>query len=110
MRNTVTTFVALITLVLSIGVQALDLQEAKRAGWVGEQRDGYLGLVSEQVPAGVRELLARVNQERRSSYQDIAAKNNLDVRAVEALAAEKALQKTAPGLYIQAADGSWVKK
>ena len=110
MRNTVKMFVALTALLWAIGVQALDVQEAKSAGWIGEQRDGYLGLVTEQAPGDIGKLLARVNQERRSSYQEIANKNQLELRAVEALAAQKAIQKTPPGQYIQGADGIWVKK
>ena len=110
MRNTVRMLVALTALLCAISVHALDLQEAKSAGWIGEQRDGYLGLVTEQAPEGVGELLARINQERRRSYQGIASKNNIDLRAVEALAAEKALQKTPPGQFVQGADGRWIKK
>lgn len=110
MRNTVRIFVALAALFCALSVHALDVQEAKNAGWIGEQRDGYLGLVTEQAPAGVGELLAQINQERRRSYQGIASKNNIDLRAVEALAAEKAMQKTPPGQFIQGADGRWVKK
>ena len=89
---------------------ALDLQEAKSAGWVGEQRDGRVGLVSPSAPADARGLVAEVNRARRQSYQDIAAKTGADLRSVELLAAEKALQKTQPGNFIQAPDGSWTRK
>ena len=89
---------------------ALDVQEAKSAGWVGEQRDGYLGLVAPSAPPEAKQLLTEINQARRASYQEIAAKNGIELRAVELLAAEKALQKTQPGHFIQAEDGSWVKR
>jgi uncharacterized protein len=101
-----------ITLALGIAMPlwALEIQDAKNAGWVGEQRDGYLGLVNAGAPVQAKELVAQVNQARRQSYQQLATKNKLDLATVEALAAEKALGKTQPGHYIQAADGSWVKK
>ena len=89
---------------------ALDVQEAKSAGWVGEQRDGYLGLVSASAPPEARQLLTEINQARRASYREIAARNGIELRAVELLAAEKALQKTPPGQFIQAEDGSWSRK
>lgn len=89
---------------------ALDVQEAKSAGWVGEQRDGYLGLVTPSAPPEAKQLLTEINQARRASYREIAAKNGIELRAVELLAAEKALQRTQSGQFIQAEDGSWVKK
>ena len=98
------------TLAASGTVFALELQDAKSAGWLGEQRDGYLGLVSASAPAEARKLMAEVNEARRQSYQEIAGKTGAELRAVEVLAAEKALQKTQPGNYIQAADGSWIRK
>ena len=101
---------AVLALTLAIGAQALDVQEAKSAGWVGEQRNGYLGLVSSTAPADARDLVARINRERRTYYEQIAVKNQLQVQAVELLAADKAMQKTPSGQFVQAADGSWVKK
>ena len=89
---------------------ALEVQEAKGAGWVGEQRDGYLGLVSASAPPDAKKLVTEINEARRASYQEIAAKNGIELRAVELLAAEKALQKTQSGQFIQAEDGSWVRK
>ena len=89
---------------------ALEVQEAKGAGWVGEQRDGYLGLVTASAPPEARKLVTEINEARRASYQEIAGKNGIELRAVELLAAEKALQKTPPGQFIQAEDGSWVRK
>jgi uncharacterized protein YdbL (DUF1318 family) len=95
---------------LSFTVQALDLQEAKSSGLVGEQRDGYLGIVTSTPSTDVRELVVRINHERRASYEQIAERNKLERQTVELLAAEKAIQKTESGNYVQADDGSWVKK
>ena len=86
------------------------MQEAKSAGEGGEQRDGYLGLVTSSAPPEARQLVTEINQARRASYQEIAGKNGIELRAVELLAAEKALQKTPSGQLIQAEDGSWSRK
>ncbi len=97
-------------LVISCATFALDIQEAKDAGWIGEQRDGYIGLVDSSAPAQARALVKEINTARRENYRSIAAQNRIELRAVEALAAEKALQKTQSGHYIQAENGSWVRK
>jgi len=94
----------------SLAVGAMDLQQAKEAGWIGEKRDGYLGVVSASAPADARKLVDEVNRLRRQNYEGIAAKNKLDLKTVEQLAAEKAIQKTEPGHYVQNADGSWTRK
>jgi len=101
-----------ITIAIGIAMPlwALEIQDAKNAGWVGEQRDGYLGLVSPGAPAEAKELVAQINQARRQSYQQLATRNKLDLATIEALAAEKAIGMTQPGHHVQAADGSWVKK
>jgi len=97
-------------LLLALPASAQDLQEAKRAGWVGEQRDGYLGLVDPAAPPAVRQLIAQVNAERRRNYAAIAARNGTELNKVELLAAEKAIQRTAVGHFIQGPDGSWVRR
>ncbi|MFT7471794.1 MAG: hypothetical protein ACI8XU_001690 [Kiritimatiellia bacterium] len=89
---------------------ALTLQEAKNEGLVGEQRDGYVGLVMDSAPADVMALARDVNNQRRELYQQIATQNNLTVEQVAALAFEKAVEATLSGQYLQNAAGGWVKK
>lgn len=97
-------------IIISTAASALDIQEAKNAGWIGEQRDGYVGLVSTSAPAAARTLVSEVNAARRDNYRSIAAKTGADLRSVELLAAEKALQKTQRGHYVQTESGTWMKK
>ena len=110
MRKILTVLLTAAAITAGSAAVALDVQEAKDAGWVGEQRDGYLGLVAPSAPPAAKQLLTEINAARRASYQEIAAKNGIELRAVELLAAEKALQKTPSGQFIQAEDGSWVRK
>jgi len=110
MRKLLKTLLAIVAIVASAAAFALDIQEAKNAGWIGELRDGYVGLVSPSAPAQARALVNEINAARRDNYRAIATRTGADLRSVELLAAEKALQKTSPGHYVQAQDGSWVKK
>lgn len=83
------------------------LGTVKSQGLVGEKPDGYLGVVKNQNDA--QSIVTLINQARKQQYQKLAADNQLDLKQVEALAGKKALQKTAPGHFIQF-NGQWVKK
>lgn len=87
---------------------ALELDDAKARGLVGEQPDGYLGVV--QDTAEVRTLVTDINAKRRAEYQRIATANNVGLADVEKLAGGKAIEKTAAGNYVRGADGAWRKK
>lgn len=88
---------------------AMNLEQAKGQGMVGEKSDGYLGSVGTQ-SAEVQNLIERINQERKTRYREIAEKNNTSLTAVEKLAAQKAISITPSGQYVQLPDGSWKKK
>ena len=111
MKNVISKTLLLACMLLLVPMSfALTLQEAKNEGLVGEQRNGYVGLVMESAPAGVMALARDVNNQRRELYQQIARQNNLTVEQVAALAFEKAVEATPAGQYLQDAFGAWVKK
>jgi uncharacterized protein YdbL (DUF1318 family) len=87
---------------------ALDLQTAKDQGLVGETPAGYLEAVK-QPSAEVKTLIDSINSQRREKYQEIAARNNTSLEAVELLAGKKAIEKSSPGSYIKIGN-SWQKK
>ena len=87
---------------------ALTLDEAKARGLVGEQSNGYLGVVAAG-EGDVQALVADVNHKRRQAYEDIAKRNGTPITAVETLAGEKAFQNTKPGNFIQG-PGGWTRK
>lgn len=97
-----------ILLASSVAV-AVDLQGAKSQGLVGEQLNGYLGVVASSVSSDVKALVADVNKKRKKKYQSIANQNGTSLDTVELLAGKKAIEKTATGNYIQSATG-WKKK
>ena len=101
-------------LALSSNVWAMDLSSAmsklstvKSQGLVGEQTDGYLGVVKKQ--NDVQKITQLINQARKEQYQKMAQNHKVSLQEIEALAGKKAIEKTAPGLYIKI-DGKWLKK
>lgn len=101
---------ALFALILVFSMQAcaLSLDAAKSQGLVGEQPNGYLGIV--QATPEVVQLVSEVNKKRRRAYERIAEQNGITVEQVELLAGRKAIKKTKAGYYIKTPSGEWVKK
>jgi uncharacterized protein YdbL (DUF1318 family) len=87
---------------------ALTLEEAKTRGLVGEKSNGYLGVVAAG-NAEAQALANDINQKRRQAYQEIARRDGTNLRTVETLAGEKAIEKTKPGNMIEG-PGGWIKK
>lgn len=104
----------LLLLSLSLPVVALDLNQAmsalgdaKTSGLLGEMPNGYLGVVK---PEGQAAEIARlINQARRAEYQKLASQNGIALADVEAIAGQKAIDKTPAGQYIQV-QGRWLRK
>lgn len=88
---------------------AADLRSAKAAGFVGEQPNGYLGMLP-GAPGDIPALVADINNQRRAAYQNIAQSNGTSLSAVERLAGQKAIEKTPAGEYIQSPSGQWIRK
>jgi uncharacterized protein len=105
--NICRTFLIVISLFFSSLTFALDLDDAKQQGLVGEKDNGYLGLVVPQIDA--QQLVTEVNEKRREIYVGLAEKNNISLTQVEKLAAQKAYSKTLAGNYLWV-DGAWQKK
>jgi len=93
---------------LSLSAFAMSLQEAKSQGYLGEQANGYLGLV--QANPEAKAVMDDVNNKRRAHYETIAKKNKLPAADVAKLAGEKAIAATDKGNYVQDAKGKWIKK
>nr|WP_298169558.1 YdbL family protein [uncultured Pseudomonas sp.] len=104
----------LLLLSLSLSAAALTLNdamsalgEAKASGQLGEMPNGYLGVVEDNGQAA--EIARLINQARRAEYQRLAEQNGIKLTDVEAIAGQKALDKTPPGQYIQY-QGQWRRK
>jgi uncharacterized protein len=100
--------VGTMSLLMSLSAFALDLTQAKSQGLVGEQSNGYVGLIKESTEA--KALVDDINIKRKEAYISLANKNNLGLQDVEILAGKKLIKKAEPGEFIQSTTGSWVKK
>ena len=93
----------------AIPAAALSLADAKAKGLLGEQADGYVGLVGSGPPEA-RKRADTVNAERRAEYREIAKKRGVKTEAVAAIAGKKLVQRAAKGQFVRGSDGRWAKK
>jgi uncharacterized protein YdbL (DUF1318 family) len=104
-------FVLLISMVMmSVAVAASPLTQPKADGLIGEQANGYIGLVKNDVSADIKKLVENVNVKRRAGYQKIASKQGASLADVERVGGNTAIEKTLRGNYVRDANGSWRKK
>ena len=105
---------ALIVILAGLGWSApswaISLQDAKAQGLVGEQPNGYLGLVKANAGADVKAMMNNINAQRKNEYQAIARRNKTELNVVEALAGKKAIEMTPSGQYVKLPSGQWVKR
>jgi uncharacterized protein YdbL (DUF1318 family) len=106
--KTLLAFITTCLLLIAQPAYSIDLQTAKNQGLVGETPSGYLAAVTSP-SAEVAALIESINAQRKSKYQEIAARNNTSLEAVEQLAGKKAIEKSTPGSYIKMG-GSWQQK
>ena len=95
---------------MSVAVAASPLTQPKADGLIGEQANGYIGLVKQNVPADIKKLVNDVNAKRRAGYQKIAKKQGTSLAEVEQVGGNTAIEKTLRGNYIRDASGTWRKK
>ena len=82
---------------------------AKVQGVVGEQADGYLGIVA-GADAALREAVTDINTVRAAAYKDIAVKTGVTPEAAGQATAKQLYSRLAPGQYWKPLDGGWMKK
>ncbi len=108
-RDWMRAFSLLAVLLLAAPASASDLDAAKAKGALGEQADGYVGVVDANASDAEQALAKDINAKRRAHYERIAAENGTPVEAVAQLAGAKLIEKTPAGEYVRN-NGGWVKK
>ena len=82
----------------------------RASGEVGEQSDGYLGLVG-SASGAVRAQMDSVNIQRRAAYTQLAAQRNATIEEVAAATACQILgSRVGPGQYYRLPDGVWRRR
>lgn len=84
---------------------ALDLQQARTQGLVGEKTDGYVTAIKPS--AEVNSLVSSVNAKRRTEYTKISKQNGQTADVVGKLAAPQILENLPSGSQYQDASGAW---
>ena len=95
---------------ISVAIAASPLTQPKTDGLIGEQSNGYIGLVTQNVSADIKKLVNEANANRKAGYQKIAKKKGTSLADVERVGGNTAIEKTLRGNYIRDASGTWRKK
>lgn len=80
--------------------------KARAEGSVGEQVDGYLGVVGKS-STELQRVVDDINIKRRAVYARKAQENNATVEQYAFTAGCQAIARTVPGEKYQAPDGTW---
>ena len=86
-----------------------DREAAKAAGTVGEQADGYLGIVS-GADGAVTAAVNEINAGRRQVYTQTATKSGVTPDAAGQATGAQLIAKVPAGQFIKPLGGGWTKK
>jgi len=80
--------------------------EARAAGEIGEQPDGYLGIVGTPTTE-LRKLVDDINIKRRAIYSTKATENKVTLEAYALTSGCQAIARTVPGEKYRTPEGKW---
>ncbi len=115
MRNTNTILFSIMAgLLFSGSALAMDwnslkpkYEQAKAMGIIGEQPNGYLGVIKQSSDADL--IVSNVNEWRKKRYQQTALEQGIPLNSIENGAGQRLYQRAEPGHYLLI-NGKWVKK
>ncbi len=99
---------ALLTLTTTAAMAQRDpaYESARKSGQVGEQTDGYLGIIGSATPA-VRDMVRDINIKRKAAYTERASATGSTVEQFAFTSGCNLISKTQPGEKYQTPDGNW---
>lgn len=86
------------------------VDQAKAAGTVGEQADGYLGFVTGSVSADVRAAVNDINIQRKNAYTRMSRDKGESVDNVAKVFALEIIGRVPSGQMVRDANGNWQRK
>lgn len=87
------------------------IESAKAQCIVGEQADGYLGVVDGAVASeAVKREVRTVNQQRKAAFADLAARNGITIEDAAALTGKRLVEGASSGQCVRLPDGGWVRQ
>ena len=87
-----------------------ELVQAKNQGHVGEAWNGLVGIVHDNVPGNVREMVNAENNDRRDLFQIIAAETGTSVQEVALQNRIRMYRLADDNHFVQDPDRNWVRK
>ncbi|MDB5679949.1 YdbL family protein [Sphingomonas bacterium] len=112
MMKFVATFALTAALIVApVAAQTRDpaYQAARSAGQVGEQVDGYLGVVGNQ-PAAITALVNSINIQRKALYTSSSAKEGSTIQQFALTTGCNLILKTVPGEKYELPGGGWATR
>jgi len=86
------------------------IEQAKSECVIGEQANGYLGVVSgERASDAVRREMRSINQQRKAYYAEIARRNGVSTDVTATLTAEKLINQARSGHCVRDQRGRWIE-
>jgi uncharacterized protein YdbL (DUF1318 family) len=104
------TLIALTFSLIAAPAWAISKDEAKAKGLIGEQSNGYLGIVTSSPKADLKTLVKSINDKRKAAYIKSAKKAGVERNVFEARMGQRLQDKTPAGQYIKLPNGKWKKK
>lgn len=101
-------YAAILASLIAFPAFALDLQEARAKGVLGELNTGYVKVLAESAEAS--KLADEVNAKRKAEYARISKENGQPVDVVAKLAAGQIIGNLPGGAQYQDASGNWKKR
>lgn len=86
------------------------VDQAKANGIVGEQSDGFLGLVKGTASADIRAAVNDINIQRKSSYLKMASRKGESYENVTKTFAIELIERVPSGQMVRDVNGNWVRK
>lgn len=86
------------------------VDQAKANGIVGEQSDGFLGLVKGSASAEIRAAVNDINIQRKSSYLKMASRKGESYENVTKTFAIELIERVPSGQMVRDVNGNWVRK
>lgn len=112
MKKTICMLTAAAFLVLGAAAAASAIvEQAKSECIVGEQADGYLGVVDPgKASAELRREVDSINMQRKAAYARLAEKNGVTIDDAAKVTAEKLINQAPSGQCVRDQDRNWLRK
>jgi len=105
---------AALSIIAALGVAqaATPIVEAAKAKCiVGEQADGYLGIIDAvAADEALKREVRSINQQRKAYFAELAANNGITIEDAAALTGKRLVEGAASGQCVRMPDGTWAKQ